>query len=203
MFNHPPAANRLAELGLTVHTVYAQLMRYLLRPKPSTLDFIHQYSSFFALPSIYSVGIHIRTGDQSMVRFLRGPLLQGNSLTFSSLQESAEGDAGNVCFPSSYHEISGSRDFTLQTVDRYRYFFNCADAAAGSFSFSLSLLFILTTFPLLAATYAQPGQRVVYYLITDSAHLRNEAVKAFADKIVISGLHQQHGEEFVPDEEVS
>ena len=51
---------------MTVHNVYAQLMRYLFRPKPSTLDFIHAYSSFFALPSIFSVGIHIRTGDASM-----------------------------------------------------------------------------------------------------------------------------------------
>jgi len=60
----------------------------------------------------------------------------------------------------------------------------------------------LTEPSLIAETYAKPGQRVVYYLITDSAHLRNEAVEAYADKIVISGLHQVHGEEFVPDEQV-
>lgn len=76
MFPHPPVVEKLASLGLTVHTAWAQLMRYLLRPKPSTLEFIHQYSSLFALPSIYSVGIHVRTGDQSM--------------------ESPEGDAENV-----------------------------------------------------------------------------------------------------------
>lgn len=33
-------------------------------------------------------------------------------------------------------------------------------------------------------------------------NLRNEAIATFGDKMVISGLHQQHGENFLPDEDV-
>ena len=40
---------------------------------------------------------------------------------------------------------------------------------------------------------AHPSQKVIWYLVTDSVHLREEAVKAFPDgKVVVSGFHPQH-----------
>ncbi|GAA5884367.1 hypothetical protein JCM6882_002245 [Rhodosporidiobolus microsporus] len=142
MFKNPHAAARLAQLGLTWDTAYAQLMRYLFRPKPPVLDFVHAYSSLFSLPSVYSVGIQIRTGDQSM--------------------------------------SDPNRDKGM-TVASFQHFFTCAQAAFD--------------------TYSKPGQRPVFFLITDSAHLRADAVAKFPN-LVISGLHQQHNENDVPKEEV-
>jgi hypothetical protein len=44
------------------------LINQLIRPKPTSLDFIAIYTSVFSPPSVFSVGIQIRTGDQSLVR---------------------------------------------------------------------------------------------------------------------------------------
>lgn len=43
-------------------------------------------------------------------------------------------------------------------------------------------------------TYAKPSQKVVYLLITDSAHLRQDAVRAYPSSLVVSGLAQKHNE---------
>ncbi|GAA5831190.1 hypothetical protein JCM11251_007789 [Rhodosporidiobolus azoricus] len=57
---------RLASFGLTPATIYAQLVHYLFRPKLDVLFFINEYTSLFALPSVFAVGIQIRTGDVYM-----------------------------------------------------------------------------------------------------------------------------------------
>lgn len=63
----------------------------------------------------------------------------------------------------------------------HQHFFTCADEVAK--------------------TYARPSQRIVYYLITDSAHLRKAAVEAFPSRVVISGLPQKHQELGGPEHE--
>lgn len=61
----------------------------------------------------------------------------------------------------------------MNTVSRHAHFFECAEQVAS--------------------TYAHPSQKVVLYLVTDSVHLREDAVKAFPDgKVVVSGFHPQH-----------
>lgn len=54
------------------------------------------------------------------------------------------------------------------TVDVYQSFFQCADQ--------------------LAETYMLPGQRLVYFLVTDSAHLRADARNRFGNKVLVSGV---------------
>lgn len=66
-FKYPNVAKRLHELGLRDSTAYACLLPYMIRPKPPVQAFINQYASFFALPSVFSIGVQIRTGDYSMV----------------------------------------------------------------------------------------------------------------------------------------
>lgn len=60
------------------------------------------------------------------------------------------------------------------TVAKFREYFKCAEQVSQ--------------------TYAHPAQRVVYYLITDSHTLREDALQAFPGKVVISGLDQSHME---------
>ncbi|RIA95452.1 hypothetical protein C1645_872777 [Glomus cerebriforme] len=109
----------LKELGLRPHTTFGCVLDYLFRPAPNALSFISQYTSLFALPSIFTVGIQINTQNE-----------------FNSLQD-------------------------------YEHYFNCADQ--------------------LTQTYAAPYQKVIYYLVTDSSELRNEAVQKF-EHLIVSGL---------------
>src|SRR5439155_17989858 len=53
------------------------------------------------------------------------------------------------------------------TLQDYKHFFHCADQ--------------------LTQTYAVPDQKVIYFLITDSEALRNEAVQKL-EHVIISGL---------------
>lgn len=66
-FRNPQVGDRILELGFKASTVYNCLVNYLLRPKPAVLNFIAQYTSFFALPSNFVIGVQIRCGDSSMV----------------------------------------------------------------------------------------------------------------------------------------
>ncbi|GAA6044009.1 hypothetical protein JCM8097_000194 [Rhodosporidiobolus ruineniae] len=134
-FHSPSLLPQLSSLGFTSTTIYAQLVHFLFRPKLEVLMFISEYTSLFALPSVFSIGIQVRTGDAFM--------------------ESAKMDKVN-------------------TVERHRHIFQCAEEVAE--------------------TYAAPGQRPLYFLITDSSTLRQSALSAFPSKVIVSGLSQHHNE---------
>lgn len=72
-FSYPKIDETMSSLGFKMTTAYSCLINYLLRPKPAVLAFIAQYTSFFALPENFVVGIQIRTGDLSMVRRALAP----------------------------------------------------------------------------------------------------------------------------------
>jgi hypothetical protein len=65
-FGYPHLQTRLNKLGLQPLTAFACISQYLFRPKPAALDLITEYTSVFALPTVFSVGIQIRTGDASL-----------------------------------------------------------------------------------------------------------------------------------------
>lgn len=66
-----------------------------------------------------------------------------------------------------------SEDYDVSnTVDAYTAFFDCADQ--------------------LAETYMLPDQRLVYFLVTDSAHLRKDAQNRFGNKVIVSGVGIEH-----------
>lgn len=134
-FSYPTIKPHLDKIGLKVTTAYACLIKYLFRPKPAVLAFIAQYTSFFALPENFVIGIQIRTGDLSL--------------------------------------YAASKD-VINTVEQHSQYFTCADAVAR--------------------TYADPSQRVVYYLITDSRVLERDALRQFGDRVVVTGLDQAHAE---------
>lgn len=67
-FGYEALKPHLDKLGLKMNAAYSCLIKYLLRPKPAVLAFVSQYTSFFALPENFVIGIQIRTGDLSMVR---------------------------------------------------------------------------------------------------------------------------------------
>ncbi|POY75522.1 hypothetical protein BMF94_1424 [Rhodotorula taiwanensis] len=133
-FTYPSVRPHLDRLGLTPTNAYSCLINYAFRPKRAALAFIAQYTSYFALPENFVVGIQIRTGDKSM--------------------ESAGWDR--------------------HTVAQYQYYFTCAEQ--------------------LAMTYARPTQRVVYYLITDSNDLEQDAKRVLGNRVVVTGLEQAHAE---------
>ncbi|GAA5865484.1 hypothetical protein JCM1840_001413 [Sporobolomyces johnsonii] len=123
----------IGRLGLQPTTAFACISQYLFRPKPPALNLITDYTSVLALPSVFSVGIHVRTGDLSM----KDP---------------------------EYDKIN--------TVKRHSPFFRCARE--------------------LGETYATKDQRIVYYLVTDSANLKQDAQQVLGDKLVTTDMVPQH-----------
>lgn len=65
-FKYKHLQKSIERLGLQPTTAFACISQYLFKPKPPALDLITQYTSVLALPTVFSVGIHVRTGDQSM-----------------------------------------------------------------------------------------------------------------------------------------
>lgn len=63
---------------------------------------------------------------------------------------------------------------STNTVERYQPFFECAEQVAR--------------------TYAKPSQKIVYFLISDSNHLKRMAIEAYPDRVILSGLNAQHAE---------
>ncbi|GAA6039174.1 hypothetical protein JCM8097_000453 [Rhodosporidiobolus ruineniae] len=132
-FRYKHLQKSINRLGLQPASAFACISQYLFKPKPPALDLISEYTSALALPTVFSVGIHIRTGDRSM--------------------KDAEYDKVN-------------------TVKRHTQFFRCAKE--------------------LGATYAQPGQKVIFALVTDSAHLKDDAQRVFGDRLVTTDMKPQH-----------
>ncbi|GAA5972821.1 hypothetical protein JCM11641_003958 [Rhodosporidiobolus odoratus] len=132
-FKYKHLQKSIARLGLQPTTAFSCISQYLFQPKPPAMDLIAQYTSVLALPSVFSVGLHIRTGDLSMKDL-------------------------------EYDKIN--------TVKRHTQFFRCA----REFS----------------ETYAQRDQKVVFYLVTDSAHLKEDAQRVYGDKLVTTDIVPQH-----------
>ncbi|BGP58239.1 hypothetical protein JCM8202_002810 [Rhodotorula sphaerocarpa] len=132
-FKYKHLQKTIARLGLQDSNAFSCISEYLFKPKPAALDLITQYTSVMALPTVFSVGIHVRTGDQSM--------------------KDAEYDKVN-------------------TVKRHIAFFRCARE--------------------LGETYARPDQRVVFYLVTDSRHLKEDAQRVLGSKLITTDFAPQH-----------
>ncbi|GJN94369.1 hypothetical protein Rhopal_007448-T1 [Rhodotorula paludigena] len=66
-FFHTFATDYAAEaLGFKLNTMYSCLINYLIRPKAAAIALIAQYTSFFAMPRNFVIGVQIRTGDKNM-----------------------------------------------------------------------------------------------------------------------------------------
>ncbi|GAA5951540.1 hypothetical protein JCM3765_005964 [Sporobolomyces pararoseus] len=65
-FSYKHLQKSIDKLGLKPTTAFACINQYLFRPKPPALNLISEYTSVLSLPSVFSVGIHVRTGDRSM-----------------------------------------------------------------------------------------------------------------------------------------
>ncbi|SCV74201.1 BQ2448_6633 [Microbotryum intermedium] len=134
-FSQPAFAPVMREHGFDPVTAYACLSDFLFRPKFRALQFITDYSSLFSLPTVFSIAIQIRTGDEAMV--------------------DPEKDRRN-------------------TVEYHGQFFRCAEN--------------------MAKLYARPDQKVVYYVVTDSHNLEEDAIRVYPDRVVVTGLSQAHPE---------
>ncbi|KAI5478724.1 ABC transporter [Pseudohyphozyma bogoriensis] len=61
---------------------------------------------------------------------------------------------------------------TSNTIDKWSYFFNCAERVAQ--------------------VHARPDQRVVFMLLSDSEHLKKEALAKYPGKVMITGIGASH-----------
>ena len=144
-FSYGHLQNRISSLKLKPLTAFSCILNYLFRPKPPALAFISDYSSVFALPSVFSVGIQIRTGDASM--------------------KDPEYDTTNA-------------------LDVHSAFFKCADQLAEMYSMPDQKV---RHFNPRRVNRLSCARQVLYYLVTDSAHLREEAIRKLGNKVVVTG----------------
>jgi hypothetical protein len=81
-FKYKHLQKRVKQLGLQPSTAFACISQYLFKPKPPALDLITEYTSALALPTVFSVGIHVRTGDLSMKDLEYDKINTGSSCCF-------------------------------------------------------------------------------------------------------------------------
>jgi len=67
-----------------------------------------------------------------------------------------------------------SRKDAINTVSHHSQYFRCAEAVSR--------------------TYAHPSQKVLWYLISDSKVLEQDALERYPDRVVVTGLKQSHVE---------
>jgi hypothetical protein len=127
LFENEHYSNRLTQMGLTPHSAFGCMVRYLFAPKPSIfLSVLPEMRRLINEEDVIKIGIHIRTGDKHLM-----------------------GD----------HTSSPG-------LNGFHHHFDCAQQ--------------IESFPSLT------GRRVMWYLLTDSATLRSEAVAKFGDKLTTS-----------------
>ncbi|SCV68125.1 BQ2448_246 [Microbotryum intermedium] len=118
-FNYGGVSDVLKEKGLVRSTAYACLSEYLFRPKANALRFMVQYTSLFALPSVFSVALQIRTGDQSM-EFSKND--HSDAAAHRAFFECAEKVAARLARPDQkivYYLVSDSEALKRNALHQY------------------------------------------------------------------------------------
>eukprot|EP00898_Chlorokybus_atmophyticus_P001315 jgi/Chlat1/2184/Chrsp17S02747 len=141
MFDLQATGDILRSLGLKRETIFGCLLHYLVSPTQPVRERFANVRSVMEDPYIFTIGIHIRTGDDSFTL---------------------------------------NRTLTLEDTDpwdrpphtKYSAYFNAALALEQKFT--------------------QPGQRVIWFLISDSEPLKRAAEKAYGSKILTTDIQPAH-----------
>ncbi|SGY17556.1 BQ5605_C015g07818 [Microbotryum silenes-dioicae] len=118
-FNYGGVSDVLKEKGLVRSSAYACLSEYLFRPKANALRFMVQYTSLFALPSVFSVALQIRTGDQSM-EFAKND--HSDAASHRAFFECAEKVSARLARPDQkivYYLVSDSEALKRAALNQY------------------------------------------------------------------------------------
>ncbi|GAA5860561.1 hypothetical protein JCM1840_000300 [Sporobolomyces johnsonii] len=127
-------------------------------------------------PLVHSLGLKVTTAYSCLLNYLIRPKAAALAFiaqytSFFSLPEifviGLQIRTGDV-------SMYASRKDAVNTVSHHAHYFACADAVAR--------------------TYAHPAQKIVYYLISDSRVLEEDALRTYPDRMVVTGLKQSHVE---------
>ncbi|KAM0754665.1 hypothetical protein T439DRAFT_352662 [Meredithblackwellia eburnea MCA 4105] len=113
----------MQEKGMSISSSYTCLVDFLLRPKPEVLSFMTHYTSLFSLPTIFTVGIQIRTGDQVLVHPDQNIEQQKSALeTYGYYFTCADQLAKTYASPSQkvvFYLLSDHEELKEQAVKKY------------------------------------------------------------------------------------
>eukprot|EP00898_Chlorokybus_atmophyticus_P000983 jgi/Chlat1/1886/Chrsp145S02206 len=128
---------RLQAMGLHPDTAFGCLLHFIMRPSSTVHSLFARYSQVLDDPTVFSVGIHIRTGD-------------------SSFQKNA--------------------NLTVLDHDEY----------------GTQFQEYFETAQVLADYHAQPGQRVVWYVMSDNKALKDDARRRYTSRMLTTDIEAAH-----------
>jgi hypothetical protein len=132
-------------------------------------------------PRLEKLGLKLDTAYSCLLRYLLRPKAAVLAFVaqYTSFFSLPENFVIGLQVRTGDLSMYASRKDTPNTVQHHMQYFKCAAQVAE--------------------TYAHPSQKIVYYLITDSHILEQDALQVFSDKVVITGLKQSHGEIITDD----
>ncbi|GAA6005241.1 hypothetical protein JCM10207_002909 [Rhodosporidiobolus poonsookiae] len=127
-------------------------------------------------PHLDRLGLKLETAYSCLINYLLRPkaAVLAYIAQYSSVFSLPEYFVIGLQIRTGDTSMYATRKDTVNTVKHHSTYFKCAAAVA--------------------ATYADPSQKVIYYLISDSRVLEEDALRTFPDRVVVSGLKPAHVE---------
>ncbi|GAA5955697.1 hypothetical protein JCM21900_005088 [Sporobolomyces salmonicolor] len=127
-------------------------------------------------PLVHSLGFTVTTAYSCLLNYLVRPkaAVLAFIAQYTSFFSLPENFVIGLQIRTGDVSMYASRKDAINTVSHHAQYFACADAVAR--------------------TYAHPTQKIVYYLISDSRVLEEDALRIYPDRVVVTGLKQSHVE---------
>ncbi|GAA5918106.1 hypothetical protein JCM1841_005256 [Sporobolomyces salmonicolor] len=127
-------------------------------------------------PLVHSLGFTVTTAYSCLLNYLVRPkaAVLAFIAQYTSFFSLPENFVIGLQIRTGDVSMYASRKDAINSVSHHAQYFACADAVAR--------------------TYAHPTQKIVYYLISDSRVLEEDALRTYPDRVVVTGLKQSHVE---------
>ncbi|GAA5895382.1 hypothetical protein JCM5296_002392 [Sporobolomyces johnsonii] len=127
-------------------------------------------------PRLHSLGLRLTTAYSCLLNYLIRPKAAALAFItqYTSVFSLPEYFVIGIQIRTGDASLISASDDVLNTVKVHKNYFTCAEQVAQ--------------------TYAHPSQKVIYYLVSDSHALEEDALRAYPDKVVVTGLRQNHVE---------
>ncbi|GAA5921224.1 hypothetical protein JCM1841_001641 [Sporobolomyces salmonicolor] len=140
---------------------------------------IRSFSYPTVAPHLHSLGLKLTTAYSCLLNYLVRPKAAALAFItqYTSLFSLPEYFVIGIQIRTGDSSLLSASDDALNTVAVHKNYFTCAEQVAQ--------------------TYAHPSQKVIYYLVSDSHALEEDALRTYPDKVVVTGLRQSHVEALI------
>ncbi|GAA5960409.1 hypothetical protein JCM3765_007502 [Sporobolomyces pararoseus] len=137
---------------------------------------IRSFSYDSVAPLLENLGLNLTTAYSCLLNYLVRPkrAVLDFITQYTSLFSLPEYFVVGIQVRTGDTSMYASRKDAINLVSRHSQYFRCAEQVSQ--------------------TYAHPSQKVLWYLISDSRTLEQDALSTYPDKVVVTGLKQSHVE---------